>query len=195
MKTTVKILMAISLMGTMISCKTTFNATKTMQVEENRNAIYKEIISDPVQLTNFMIEAQKNEEAKKILMKAHMEQMESGNMKMMMDKNPEMKEKMQSHMQMMMDKDPEMMQKMQSKMLDKMMESEMGRKILMDKIHTNNTMNKEMKEKMMQTMKDNPKMMEEMMQKMMEKNPEMMQKMMEKNPEMMKKMKGKMKNE
>ncbi|MDZ4810060.1 MAG: hypothetical protein SGI96_17620, partial [Bacteroidota bacterium] len=121
MKTTVNFLMAISLMGTMISCKTTFNATETLQVEQNRNAIYKEIISNPVQLTNFISEAQKNEEAKKILMKAHMEQMESGSMKMMMDKNPEMKEKMQSHMQMMMDKNPEMEQKMQSKMLDKMM--------------------------------------------------------------------------
>ncbi|MEO7265092.1 MAG: hypothetical protein ABIW38_09280 [Ferruginibacter sp.] len=121
MKTTVKILITVGLVGTMLSCKTTFDATKTLQVEENRNAIYKEIISDPVQLTNFISEAQKNDEAKKIMMKAHMEQMESGNMKMMMDKNPAMKEKMQSHMQMMMDKNPEMMQMMQSKMLDKMM--------------------------------------------------------------------------
>jgi hypothetical protein len=177
MKTTLKILMAISLMGTMISCKTTFNATKTLQVEENRQALYQEIISNPVQLTNFISEAQKNEGAKKIMMKAHMEQMESGNMQMMMDKNPEMKEKMQSHMQMMMDKNPEMMQKMQSKMLDKMMESEMGRKMLMDKIDTSNTMKKEMKEKMMQMLNDNPAMMDEMKQKMMEKNPEMMKKM------------------
>ena len=169
--------MAISLMGTMISCKTTFNATKTLQVEENRQALYQEIISNPVQLTNFISEAQKNEGAKKIMMKAHMEQMESGNMQMMMDKNPEMKEKMQSHMQMMMDKNPEMMQKMQSKMLDKMMESEMGRKMLMDKIDTSNTMKKEMKEKMMQMLNDNPAMMDEMKQKMMEKNPEMMKKM------------------
>ncbi len=178
---TVKILMAISLLGTMLSCRSTFNATKTMQVEENRNAIYKGIISDTVQLTNFLIEAQKNEVAKKILMKAHMEQMESGNMKMMMDKNPEMKEKMQSDMQMMMEKSPEMMQKMQSKMLDKMMESEMGRNMLMDKIDTNDSMKKEMKEKMMQMMNENPEMMEGMMQKMMEKNPEMMKKMKNKN--------------
>jgi len=166
MKTTVKILMTIGLVGTMLSCKSSFNATETMQVEENRNAIYQEIIANPVQLTNFISEAQKSEEAKKILMKAHMEQMESGNMKMMMDKNPEM------------------MQKMQSKMLEKMMESEMGRKMLMDEIHNNKTMKKEMKEKMMQMMDENPEMMEEMMQKMIEKN-----------PEMMKKMKGKMKNE
>jgi hypothetical protein len=156
MKTTVKIFIAVGLLGTMISCKTTFNASKTLQVEQNRNAIYKEIISDTIQLTNFIIEAQKNEEAKKILMKAHMKQMESGNMKMMMDKDPEMKEKMQSHMQMMMDKNPDMMQKMQSKMLDKMMESEMGRKILMDKIYSNDTMKKEMKEKMMKVTNENP---------------------------------------
>jgi len=179
MKTIVKILMTIGLVGTMLSCKSSFNATETMQVTENRNAIYQEIIENPVQLTNFISEAQKNEEAKKILMKAHIEQMESGNMKMMMDKNPEMKEKMQSNMQKMMDQNPEMMQKMQSKMLDKMMESEKGRKMLMDDIHNNKTMKKEMKAKMMQ---------------MMDENPEMMQKMMKKNPEMMKKMKGKMKN-
>ncbi len=87
-----------------------------MQVEENRNAIYQEIISNPVQFTNFISEARKNEEAKKILMKTHMEQMESGNMKMMMDKNPEMMEEM---MQKMMEKNPEMMQKMKEKMKNK----------------------------------------------------------------------------
>jgi hypothetical protein len=141
--------MTIGLVGTMISCKSSFNATETMQVVENRNAIYQEIISNPIQFTNFISEARKNEEAKKILMKAHMEQMESGNMKMMMEKNPEMKEKMQSHMQKMMEKNPEMMQKMQSKMLDKMMRSEMGRKMLMDTIHNNKMMKNEMKEKMM----------------------------------------------
>jgi hypothetical protein len=184
MKTTVKILMTIGLVGTMLSCKSSFNATETMQVEENRNAIYQEIIANPVQLTIFISEAQKNEGAKKMLMKAHMEQMESGNMKMMMDKNPEMKEKMQSHMQIMMEKNPEMMQKMQSKMLAKMMESEEGRKMLMDEIHNNEIMKKEMKAKMMKMMDENPEAMKEMMQKMMEKN-----------PEMMKKMKGKMKNE
>ncbi len=84
--------MTVGLVGTIISCKSTFNATETMQVEENRNAIYQEIISNPVQFTNFIRKAQKNDEAKKIMMK---DQMESGNMKMMMDKNPEMKEKMQ----------------------------------------------------------------------------------------------------
>ena len=182
MKTTVKILMTIGLVATMFSCKSSFNATETMQVVENRNAIYQEIIANPVQLTNFISEAQKNEEAKKTLMQAHMEQMESGNMKMMMEKNPEMKEKMQSHMQMMMEKNPEMMQKMQSKMLAKMMESEKGRKMLMDEIHNNEIMKMEMKAKMMQMMNENPEMMEEMMQKMMKKN-----------PGMMKKMKGKMK--
>jgi hypothetical protein len=184
MKVTVKILMMVGLVGTMLSCKSSFNATETMQVEQNRSAIYQEIISNPVQLTNLLSEAQKNEEAKKMLMKAHMEQMESGNMKMMMEKNPEMKEKMQSHMQKMMEKNPEMMENMQSKMLAKMMESEKGRKMLMDEIHNNEMMKKEMKPKMMEMMNDNPEMMEEMMQKMIEKN-----------PEMMKKMKGKMNNE
>ena len=161
MKTTVKILMTVGLVGTMLSCKSTFNATETLQVEENRNAVYQEIISNPSQFSEFIDLAQQDEGARKMMMQQHMQKMESGNMKMMMDKNPEMKEKMQS------------------KMLDKMMESEKGRKMLMDDIHNNKTMKKEMKAKMMQ---------------MMDENPEMMQKMMKKNPEMMKKMKGKMKN-
>ncbi|TXD85543.1 hypothetical protein ESY86_02765 [Subsaximicrobium wynnwilliamsii] len=171
--TTVKILMAIGLVGTMISCKSTFNANETLQVDENRNAIYQEIISNPVQLTNFISEAQKSEAAKKLMMQAHMAQMESGNMKMMMEKNPEMKEKMQSHMQMMMEENPEMMQKMYSKMLNKMMENEKDRKMLMDEIHSNKMMKKDMKAMMMQLMNENPEMKEEMK----EKNPEMMKKM------------------
>ena len=59
MKTIVKILLVIVLIGTAVSCKTTFNATETMQVDENRNAIYQEIISNPIQFTNFISEAQK----------------------------------------------------------------------------------------------------------------------------------------
>ncbi len=174
------ILMTIGLVATMVGCKSTFNAAETMRVDENRNAIYQEIISNPVQFTNFISEARKNEESKKMLMKAHMEQMESGDMKMVMDKNPEMKEKMQSHMQKMMEKNPEMKKKMESKILDKMMESEKGRKMLMEKIHINEMMKKEMKERMKNMMDENPDMMEEMMQKMMEKNPEMMKMMKEK---------------
>jgi hypothetical protein len=177
------ILMTIGLVATMVGCKSTFNAAETMRVDENRNAIYQEIISNPIQFTNFISEARKNEEAKKMLMKSHMEQMESGDMKMMMDKNPEMKEKMQAHMQKMMEKNPDMKEKMHAKMLDKMMETEEGRKMLMKKMHKNENMNLEMKERMNKMMEENPEMREEMMQKMMEKN-----------PEMMKKMKGKMKN-
>jgi hypothetical protein len=180
MKATVKILMVIGFIGTIAGCKSTFNATETLQVEENRNAIYEEIISNPVQFTNFISEARKNEDAKKILMKTHMEQMESGGMKMMMQKNPEMKEKMQSHMQQMMEKNPEMMGKMQDKMLSKMMENKKGQQMLMDKIHSNDKMKSEMKKRMSQMMDENPEMMKEMMQKMMEKNPDMMEKMKKK---------------
>ena len=166
MKTTVKILVVIGFIGTITGCKSTFNASETMQVEENRNAIYQEIISNPVQFTNFISEARKNEEAKKILMKTHMEQMESGNMKMMMDKNPEIKEKMQAHMQQMMEKNPEMKKKMQSNMLDRMMESKKGRKMLMERMHNNDMMKTEMKERKKKMMEKNPDMMKEMMGKM-----------------------------
>ena len=181
MKTIVKTLLIIGAVATFVSCKSTFNATETMETQANRNAVYQEIISNPSQFSEFVDLAQQDEGAKKIMMQNHMQKMESGNMKMMMDKNPEMKEKMQSHMQMMMEKNPEMMQKMQSKMLDKMMESDKGREMLMDKIKNNQMMKKEMKAKMMQMMDENPEMMEEMKQKMMEKNPEMMQKMKMKN--------------
>lgn len=186
MKTTTKILMTMAAVATLASCKSTFNASETMQVEENRNAIYQEIISNPVQFTSFISEARKNEEAKKILMKTHMEQMESADMKMMMQKNPEMKEKMQSHMQKMMEKNPEMMQKMRTKMMDKMMKNEKGRKMMMEKMHNNEMMKKAMKERMKKMMDENPEMMEEMMQKMMN-DPKMKEKM--------EKMKGKMKSD
>jgi hypothetical protein len=180
MKTIVKTLMIIGAVGTLFSCKSAFNATETMETQANRNAVYQEIIANPSQLSEFIDLAQQDAGARKIMMQNHMQMMESGNMKMMMEKNPEIKEKMQSHMQMMMEKNPEMMQKMQSKMLDKMMESEKGRKMLMDEIHNNEMMKKEMKPKMMEMMNDNPEMMEEMMRKMIEKNPEMMKKMKEK---------------
>ncbi|SFN39919.1 hypothetical protein SAMN04487989_101177 [Bizionia echini] len=185
MKTIVKTVLIIVTIGTLVSCKSAFNASETLQVEENRDAIYQEIISDPIQFTNFISKAQKNEEAKKMLMKAHMQMMESGNMKMIMDKNPEMKEKMQSHMQKMMEENPEMKEKMQAKMLDKMMGSEKGRKMLMNKMHNNEEMKKAMKERMKKMMDENPEMMKEMMQKMMN-DPKMKEKM--------EKMKGKKKN-
>lgn len=161
MKTTLKIL-AVLTFALVLGCKSTFNANEAMNDEQNRNAIYEEIISNPVQFTAFISEARKNEEAKKIMMQSHMEQMESGTMKMMMQKNPEIKEKMQSHMQKMMDQNPEMKEEMQEKMLNKMMQSDKGRKMLMEKIHGND----EMKKRMSQMMNENPEMMKEMMQKM-----------------------------
>lgn len=180
MNTIIKTLLIIGVFGSLLSCKSSFNVSETMETQENRNSIYQEIVSNPDRFNEFIDLAQQNEGAQKLLMQKHMQMMESGDMEMMMGNNPEMKEKMQSHMQKMMEKNPEMMQKMQAKMLEKTMESERGRKMLMDKIHNNKMMKKSMKERMMKMMDENPEMMEEMMQKMMEKNPEMMQKMKEK---------------
>src|SRR5680860_4701 len=182
MKTIVKIVLIFGLIGSLVSCKSTFNASETMENQENRNALYQEIISNQSQFSEFIDLAQQNEGAQKIMMQNHMQMMESGKMKTMMEKNPEMKQKMKSHMQKMTEENPEMKEKMQTMILDKMLGSPQGRKMLMQKMHENKEMQGEMKEKMMQKMKENPKMMEEMMEKMMG------------NPEMKEKMKEKMKN-
>jgi hypothetical protein len=147
MKTIVKTLLIMAFIFTMVSCMETFNATETLQVDENRNAIYQEIISNPIQFTNFVSAAQKSEESKKILMKSHIV-------------------KMQSHMQMMMDKNTEMMQMMESKILGKMMASEEGCKLLMDEIYKNKRMKKEVEAKILQIMDENPEMMEKIKVKM-----------------------------
>jgi len=158
---TIKIIPLLALIAMTSSCKSTFNASEAMQTEENRNAIYQEIISNPEQFTEFLSEAKNNEEAQNMLMKSHMEQMESGNMEMMMKNDPEMKEKMKSHMQKMMDKNPEKQEKMQEKMLNKMMQSEQGRKMLLDKIHSNEKMKKAMKEWMKRMKDEDPEMTRE----------------------------------
>lgn len=189
MKTIVKTLLVFSVIGSLVSCKSTFNAYETMENQENRNALYQEIISNQSQFSEFIDLAQQNEGAQKIMMQNHMQMMESGKMKTIMEKNPEMKQKMESHMQKMME-NPEMKEKMQTMMLDKMSGSSEGRKMMMQKMHENKEMQGEMKEKMMQNIKENPEMMEEMMEKMME-NPEMKAKMMQKMKETDKGMKMK----
>ncbi|MDX1828856.1 MAG: hypothetical protein R3342_04840 [Lutibacter sp.] len=156
MKTIVKTLLIIGVIGSLVSCKSTFNASETLGKQENRNAVYQEIISNPSQFSEFIDLAQQDDGARKIMMKKHMQMMEPGKMKAMMKSNPEMKEKMKSHMQKMMEENPEMKEKMQTMMLDKMLKNPEGRKMLMQK------------------MKENPKMMEAMM-----KNPKMKEKMME----------------
>lgn len=179
MKTIVKLLLIIGVIGSMASCKSTFSASETMEIQENRNMVYQEIISNPSQFNEFIDLAHQDEAAGKILMQKHMQMMESGKMKAMMENNPEMKEKMKSHMQKMMEENSEMKEKMQTKMIDKMLKDPEGRKMLMQKMHENKEMQDDMKAKMMQKMKENPEMMEEMMQKMMN-DPEMKAKMMEK---------------
>ncbi|TDD97929.1 hypothetical protein E0F76_07470 [Flavobacterium cellulosilyticum] len=171
MKKIVKTLLIIITLGSMISCKSTFNASETMGIQGNRSAVYQEIISNPNQFKEFIDLANKDEEANKIMMHSHMQMMESGNMKKMMEKDPEMKQKMKTHMAKMMEENSEMKEKMQTKMLDKMMESSEGRMMLMHKMHENKDMQGEMME--------NPAMMEMMMEKM-QKNPDMMKMMMEK---------------
>ena len=166
MKTIVKTLMIIVAVGTLISCKSTFNASEAMDVPDNRNAVYQEIISNPNQFNEFIDLAQQDEGARKLMMQSHMQMMESGKMKAMMQKNPGMKEKMKSHMEKMMD-DPEMKEKMH-----KMMQERLDR-------------NPEMKKKMHSKMKSNPEMAEKMMDKMIQ--------FLHENPELMEKMKAKMK--
>jgi hypothetical protein len=140
MKKIVKMLVVMTFIATLVSCMETFNATETLQVDENRNAIYQEIISNPIQFTNFISESQKSEEAKKILIKSNIVKMEPGDIKMIMDKNPEM------------------IQMMQSERLDQMMASKEGCKLLMDEIYKNKIMKKEMEAKMLQMMDENPEM-------------------------------------
>ena len=61
MKTIVKTLMIIGAVGTLVSCKSTFNATETMETQANRNAVYQEIISKPSQFSEFINLAQQDE--------------------------------------------------------------------------------------------------------------------------------------
>ena len=53
MKKIVKTLLIIITLGSMISCKSTFNASKTMGIQGNRSAVYQEIISNPNQFKEY----------------------------------------------------------------------------------------------------------------------------------------------
>lgn len=94
-----------------------------METQQNRNAVYQEIISNPAQFNELLDLAANNEMAKKTLMQNHMQMMESGKMEAMMKKNPEMKEKMKKMMQEKMEKDPEMKEMMGKMMMKKMKEN------------------------------------------------------------------------
>ena len=78
MRTILKTLMVIGIIGTVVSCKSTFNASETMELPNNRAAVYQEIISNPDQFREFIDLAQQDKEAKKIMMHGHMQMMESG---------------------------------------------------------------------------------------------------------------------
>lgn len=155
-----------------VSCKSTFNASETLQNDENRKELYQNIISDPVKFNEFLEIAGSNKDAQMLMMKNHMKMMEDGKMMEMMKKNPEMKEKMEKMMQEKMENNPEMQKKMQEKMRKKMMEDPEEKEAMM--------------EMMKKKMKENPEMMEKMMDKMMM--------MMHENPKMMEMMKKKMKD-
>ena len=179
MKTIVKTLMIIVAVGTLVSCKSTFNASEAMDVPDNRNAVYQEIISNPNQFNEFIDLAQQDEGARKLMMQNHMQMMESGKMKAMMQKNPGMKKKMKSHMEKMMD-DPEMKEMMGKMMKKKMKENpEMKEKMMHEMMHSMENdpgFRKKMMQGMMKKMKENPQMMQDMMEKMHD-DPEMMERM------------------
>jgi len=181
MRTISKTLMIIGIMGAFVSCKSSFDATETMELRDNREAVYQEIISNPAQLNEFMELALQDDGARMTIMKNHIQMMESAEMKGMMQSNPDMKEMMRSHMQKMMEENPEMREKMHSLMMEKMMNNPDGRKMLMKKMDDHMEMKKEMMGMVMEKLMSNPEMKEKMMKKMME------------NPEMMEQMKSKMK--
>jgi hypothetical protein len=165
------IFLAIAALLLTESCKSTFNASETLQNDENRNELYQNVISDPIKFSEFLEVASNNKDAQMLLMKNHMKMMEDGKMKEMIKENPEMKEKMEKKMQEIMENNPEMQKKMQEKMRKKMMDDPTEGEAMMVKMH--------------RKMKANPGMMEKMMDKMIM--------MMHENPEMMEMMKKKMK--
>ncbi|MDF1518018.1 MAG: hypothetical protein RQ864_02730 [Lutibacter sp.] len=135
------IFLAIATLLLTASCKSTFNASETLQNDENRKDLYQSVISDPIKLTEFLEVASSNKEAQMLLMKNHMKMMEDGKMMEMMKGNPEMKIKMEEKMQEMMEKNPEMKKMMMMKMMEKMQENlEMMQKMKemdkMDKKHS-----------------------------------------------------------
>lgn len=152
MKTISRTLLIIGIMGAFVSCKSSFDAAETMELQNNRQAVYQEIISNPEQMKEFTQMAQEDQGARKIMMQSHMEMMESGKLMEMMKNNPEMKEQMKENMQNMMQNNPEMMENMRSKMTEKMMKSAEGRKKLMEAMKENSDMKKEMMQEMMQNM-------------------------------------------
>ncbi|MFO7746047.1 MAG: hypothetical protein R6V36_11780 [Psychroflexus sp.] len=152
MKTISRTVMIIGMIGAFVSCKSSFDAAETMEAQNNRQAVYQEIISDPAQMKEFTQMAQQDDEARKVMMQSHMEMMESGKIMKMMKNNPEMKEKMKEDMQSMMQNNPEMMEKMQSKMIEKILKSAEGRKKLMKAMKENPEMKKAMMKEMMQNM-------------------------------------------
>ena len=158
MKNILKLSMIATLLLLIVSCKSTFNASETLQNDENRKQLYQNIISDPVKFSEFLEVASSNKAAQMLLMKNHMKMMENGKMMEMMKENPEMKEKMEK--------------KMQEKMRKKMMDDPAEREAMMDKMHSKMKENPEMMEKMVDKMimmmHENPKMMEMMKKKMKE---------------------------
>lgn len=159
------------------SCKATFSAPEILQDDKNRNELYNNIISDQQKFEELLEVASANESAKKTLMQHHMQMMEAGKMKAVMEKNPEMKDKMQAHMGKMMEK-PEMKEKMIKMMQeDPEMKKEMMHQ-MMHEMENDLEFRQKMMEKMMKKMKDNPEMMKDMMEKMHD-DPEMMKKMNE----------------
>ena len=80
------IFLAIATLLLISSCKSTFNASETLQNDENRKELYQNVISDPVKFSEFLEVASSNKAAQMLLMKNHMKMMENGKMMEMMKK-------------------------------------------------------------------------------------------------------------
>jgi hypothetical protein len=161
----------ISAFGLLLtSCGAPRTAPEAMAENEFRNQVYREIANDQSKFMEFMQVVHNNDEAEKWLLKDHFDMMENGQMKKVMEKNPEMKEKMKKMMHEKMENDPEMQKKMQDKMKSKMMADPEMKKAMMEKMHADMKANPEMAEKMMdhmiQFLHENPALMEKMKAKM-----------------------------
>src|SRR5665811_1370173 len=125
------IFMIIATLLLTVSCKSTFNASKTLQNDENRKELYQNIISDSAKFSEFLEVAGSNKNAQMLMMRNHLKMMEGGKMMEMMKDNPGMKNQMEKKMQEKMQENPEMMRNMMEKiqenpeMMKKMKEMEM----------------------------------------------------------------------
>ena len=146
------------------SCGANKSTAEQLEDEDYKNRMFQTIVTDEGNFTDLLEKAHNIRQAELILIKDHLDMMESGKVSALVANHPDLQERMKSMMQQKLNENPELCLNVK----DRLMEDQEFRNAVKDQLREEMANDPEMVDMMIVKMTEDPEMRKKVVDKMME---------------------------